>query len=740
MTRTNHGSRAASLLLAAFAAFAGPAAAQQDTTASAAAAPPATARPDSLPADSLPPPPTGRGAEPRMTARSETVTVRGIRRDLGRQGMLSRDIQPTSVVTTETMQCRNAGNLVQAVAGEPGVDVLTGCSMCGFKQVEVDGLGPERTTVLVDGLPLYSTISGFYGLDGLATAGLANIEISRGPGASLLAPAAIGGAMDVRLTDPVKPFVQADAAVGNDGFRRLSFSGGTALPDGSLGIAVAGHSYAQGQVDADGNGLTESPSLRDESAMVRLDGSLLGLWNWNARALHARSEVCGGRAGERCWEAAADTGAASFQDGDVRKAYAGSVSATTEWVATTRDEAAGSLSFSSDDLGIWQLRGGWAASRQNSLYEDHADYGNRDELATGDLRWSRSAGSHTATIGMDGSWEGMKSNSHHYYEDLGMARDDFDALFLGAYAQDVWNLGPQRDLSVAVRLDKARVDWTAKGSDPQIDDLLASPRASLRWRFTDGLVGRLSAGQGWRAPLTFFESDHGLLDDGFAIDVDRLERAWGVGSSLAWERETWNLQAGAYGTVLKNLAYIDGDGDVPTLRNDPSELSFLIVDFEAGFQPWKWARIGAGIQHQWIPDRYKAHAALAAVETRLDGDLKLSAGPVSFSLDATWTAPRDLSPYGYGNQYDVFDASTGQASSPKRSRAPGFAVVDAQASLRLHGPLEAYAGAQNLFDYTQAASAHDSPLFWDAQGGYDVSHIWGPLRGRQLYAGLRWKE
>ena len=33
------------------------------------------------------------------------------------------------------------------------MDVLTGCSMCGFKQVEVNGLGPERPTVLVDGLP-----------------------------------------------------------------------------------------------------------------------------------------------------------------------------------------------------------------------------------------------------------------------------------------------------------------------------------------------------------------------------------------------------------------------------------------------------------------------------------------------------------------------------------------------------------------------------------------------------------
>jgi outer membrane receptor protein involved in Fe transport len=118
--------------------------------------------------------------------------------------------------------------------------------------------------------------------------------------------------------------------------------------------------------------------------------------------------------------------------------------------------------------------------------------------------------------------------------------------------------------------------------------------------------------------------------------------------------------------------------------------------------------------------------------------MKLSAGPASLSLDATWTAPRDLSAYGYGDQYDVYDASTGTASASKRTHAPGFVVVDLQASVRIAGPLEAYVGAQNLLDYTQTVSGSDSPLFWDKDGNYDVSHIWGPLRGRQIYAGLRW--
>jgi len=51
-----------------------------------------------------------------------------------------------------------------------------------------------------------------------------------------------------------------------------------------------------------------------------------------------------------------------------------------------------------------------------------------------------------------------------------------------------------------------------------------------------------------------------------------------------------------------------------------------------------------------------------------------------------------------------------------------------------------YVGAENLFDYTQTISAGDSPQFFDAQGNYNASHIWGPLRGRQMYVGVRWNS
>ena len=118
---------------------------------------------------------------------------------MDRLGELSNAIQPTSVVTPEAIFRKNADDFTQAVTSEPGVCVLTGCSSCGFKQIQINGLGANHTTYSIHGLPIYTPVTSFYGVDALTTAGVADIDISRGPGASLLAPGAMGGAMDVRF-------------------------------------------------------------------------------------------------------------------------------------------------------------------------------------------------------------------------------------------------------------------------------------------------------------------------------------------------------------------------------------------------------------------------------------------------------------------------------------------------------------------------------------------------------------
>ena len=677
-----------------------------------------------------------------ISRRNTNILVRGKRHNLDRLGALSNAIQPTSVVTPEAIFLKNADDFTQAVTSEPGVCVLTGCSSCGFKQIQINGLGANHTTMLIDGLPIYTPVTSFYGVDALTTAGVASINISRGPGASLLAPGAMGGAVDVRFQDPTETSATADAAGGNNGWAHLSFSATAVTDSGKLGVLVAGHHFQQSAWDANGTGVSQSPYFRDESGLVRLNG-LMGTdedFSWNLRYSHSYSEVFG--ASTTTDHQGATIGPPDsiplYVGGNVNSKFLGNPIDIIEWIQTTRDEVAGALTWDSPEMGLWQLHAGTATQSQNSMYEDGADYANVDRTFVGDLRWQVIAGDHTLTLGVDANSEEMASQSVYYYQELGIIPDSYNTIFGGGYVQDTWSFGHERDLSLALRMDDIYVDWVDKPNS-EIRNFIAAPRASLRWEFTEELTGRLSAGLGWRAPLTFFELDHGLLNNGFDVDVNKLEKAEGVGGSLSFDRQQWSFTAGAYATEVTNLEYVDQDTNLvrPLLRNDSNQLFFLDYDVQVSYRPWQWLTLGVGAAHQDLPDKYKAVELVAADETELNGRFDMNSGPATLSGDVTWIAARNLLPYGYGGQFNVFQ--DGVASDPKLTEAPSYFLINLKAVWKLRPAMDLYVGAENLLNYTQAGSAHDDPHYWDSQGDFNTSHIWGPLRGRQLYAGVRIK-
>jgi len=244
---------------------------------------------------------------------------------------------------------------------------------------------------------------------------------------------------------------------------------------------------------------------------------------------------------------------------------------------------------------------------------------------------------------------------------------------------------------------------------------------------------------GWRAPLTFFELDHGLLNDGFDIGVTQLEKGVGTGGSLSWKPGLWTFTGSMYATWLTGLEYVGANPDSlilrPILLSDSTTMFFLDMDFEVDRIINRWLELGIGIAHQEIPNSFKAVELVAAQETEVNGRISITTKHFTFSSDIQWIASRNLLPYGYDGHFNQF--VDGEASSPKLTTAPSYFVVNAKAVYHMKRHWEFYVGAENLFNYTQAGSAHDEPHYFDQYGNFNTSHIWGPLRGRQMYAGIR---
>jgi outer membrane receptor for ferrienterochelin and colicins len=71
------------------------------------------------------------------------------------------------------------------------------------------------------------------------------------------------------------------------------------------------------------------------------------------------------------------------------------------------------------------------------------------------------------------------------------------------------------------------------------------------------------------------------------------------------------------------------------------------------------------------------------------------------------------------------------------SHSPSFLLVNGQVTRSLFVGLDLYLGVENLFNFRQS---HPILSADDPSGTYfDSSLIWGPVTGRMVYGGARWR-
>jgi outer membrane receptor for ferrienterochelin and colicins len=655
-------------------------------------------------------------------------------------------IPKTESLTEDDLRKSNASTLAHVLDKQPGISTNTGCSMCAIKRVRINGLRGEHTTVLVDDIPLHSTVSGFYGYDAMATAGVSQIDIMRGAGASLLAPEAIGGVINVQMLEPTSNSVFLDAAMGNNDLAKLNLVTKAVTDDQSKSMILAAQYNEQGQWDADENGVNESPALRNYSLNSRFNYRLnernrftLGLAAYN-------SQVFGGPVtSRRFWAVKGGDDAEqaeAFENGDVRKKNIGQPWGYTEAIYTDRQEALLRWKRITGTGGLLDIALSGARQIQESMYEG-TDYHNLDQTTYAVAKWSIPLGAHTLTLGADNKYELMQAQSSAFFtraENGGIIDpDDFEFLSFAFFAQNIWSPSSGFDIKAALRVDKITTDWLAKSAqENEIDALMIAPRIHIRYSPAPFWVLRAGAGRGYRAPLSFFESEHGLTETGYDINISELEDSWGGNASLSFDnaRTTATLSYGY--TTVKNIATYEDINNRLTLINNKDQVSVQTIDGVIGYAFTQWLTLGLGAEQYLYDDAYKSSLPVAAIEQRLRAslDLEFEQTGTEWSTTVNMVGERDLSEYGYEDRYNIFTEENGP-SAPQTTTAPRFFTLDTRLNQRVSDNFLLYVGVENALNYTQAGTDNVSPLFWDEEGGFDVGHIYGPLRGREISAGLQ---
>lgn len=639
------------------------------------------------------------------------------------------------ILTKDRIEHKNATSLARAVDLEPGVQTAITCASCGSQRLTLNGLRGENTTLLIDGIPAFSTVSSFYGLEAIPMTGIGSIEIMRGSGAAAVTPDSVGGAVNLVTASTQKHQFLYHVRGGEHGFFNQQLLG---IYDGFM---IAAQTNQLNAFDEDENKIAESSRTLQKSFFLKKENRLGDKAKFYGRFGHQELELLGGsarshRPGTFTTNPAEEN---NFPGGDVRKDYDGSLAQVADWIRLKRTDGGGSLTYHVNDT--VNLKGSFALASQEQLstYFHGYDYDNHDMYRFFDLKLNSAAGeSHFLTMGVDHRHENMVSNSDFLYRTQDFHRDNFRFNTLGFYVQDEWALSARSELNLVARVERLKVNWAdSRLSHQELDKTVLAPRIHFKHQHSDLLTSRLSYGMGYRAPLTLFESQHGTNEEGFDLKIKDIEKAHTVTYTLNNETKKRSSAASVAFTRLENMAYGDDHYEPMIFRNAARHMDIKTVNFlhvERVTATWN---LEAGFDWFILPDDYKKKLPVAAQETRarLVSDWHFGKNELVGFLNIV--GPRNLRKYGYERNYNVFDGTT--ASSRKNQNAPMYATIDLFFNHSFSRNVSSQFGVNNLLDYTQT-KAHESPLSWRSHGEHthmDNRHIWGPLQGRVLYAGFK---
>ena len=140
------------------------------------------------------------------------------------------------------------------------------------------------------------------------------------------------------------------------------------------------------------------------------------------------------------------------------------------------------------------------------------------------------------------------------------------------------------------------------------------------------------------------------------------------------------------------------------------------------------------VERFFYDKNYSSTFVVIPIEERIRLGLDFSGHQWDVNLNATWTGSRKYSDYTHASYDTHYDDLANTIS--KGTSSPSFVMVNMKVSDAINEHFTIYAGINNIFDYTQTSEG-DSPLFYHEGGSWDVIHIWGPLRGRTVYAGVK---
>lgn len=620
-------------------------------------------------------------------------------------------------------------NIYEALQNVNGVRPQLNCQVCNTGDIHINGLEGPYTMVLIDGMPIVSSLATVYGLSGIPNSLIERMEIVKGPASSLYGSEAIGGLINIITKNPDKaPILSAD--VMGTTWGELNADLGVRLNLNEKVSVLTGLNYYNYDNVVDNNG----DNFTDVTIQERI--SVFQKWNF-----HRKDNRLFTLAGRYYWE---DRWGGEL---DWTPAFRGGDKIYGEAITTKRWELLGQYELPGVDNMMFSFS--FNNHQQNSVYGD-VPYLADQKIGFGQLTWDKTLGKHNVLIGSALRYTYYDDNTPATGGDSSDPNNNPDEIWLpGVFVQDEIAFNEKHKLLLGLRYDYN----DAHGN-------IFTPRFAYKWSITKNDIFRLNAGTGFRV-VNLFTEDHAALtgarevviaeelnpEQSYNINLNYIKKLYmDNGGSGSIELSTWytyftNVILPDYETNSNQIIYDNLDGSAVTkgisLNADltlPNGFSFLLggtlvdVSTEEG-----------GVKERQI------------LTERFTGTWSISYKFLDNKLAIDYT----------GNVYGPMRLPLLGELDPRPAESPWWSIQNIQLTYKGLKNFEFYGGVKNLLNWTpwknqeepiiaRSFDPFDRGVDFDENGNaiatpgnpnaltFDPSYVYAPNQGIRGFFGIRY--
>lgn len=635
---------------------------------------------------------------------NQTVTLKDAEVVFERSGtMISMNPIKTEIITIKELKKAACCNLGESFETNATVDVTYKDALTGSKELQVLGLSGSYIQLLTENAPQISGLGLTYGLNGIPGTQIEAINIVKGPGSVIFGPESMSGMINVDLKDPEKADQWFVNGYLDENFRReINIDNATRI-NNELSTFTSFHiDDMTAKIDENGDTFLDMPLVRNINALSK--------WKFNNQR---------GLMSQLSFKYLNEQRMSGQKNFDYDRSYA-DMSSWGQKIKTNRYEVYGRTGYV-----IPTARYQSIGFQYSFVYHDQSGfYGIRKYLANQNLLNLRLiynteiANKHSVNIGMSFKNE--------------IINERFDSLLLdrsehtpGLFIEDTYKINPRLTFIAGYRADYIASKW------------YHTPRANFKYSIDDETDLRVSAGYGIRLPHILAENPALLVSSKPFVIQGNIEAEQSINYGINLHKSftvfyrKGNVGFDLYRTEFKNRLRIDLDKDplsvyVYNLNNGSysntfqAEFSYKILKTVELKFAYKYLDVQSKFNGAYIRDPYIANHRYLTTFSYESFDRKWRAN-VGFNIVGRKRLPK-VHPH--------FDTSNLPLNSPT------YTIINTQIT-RVFNNWEVYLGAENLFDFKQMTHLLGAD---DPYGQYfDAAYIWGPMDGRRVYIGFRYK-